>query len=149
MGSCVYTVCGNFILNHGLILEAQVFLCGNADGGVFREYHDSVVAGAYSKFILCAYHSETLHAADLGLLDLEVSGEDGAKACKENLLACSHVGSAAHYGKGLRGTVVDGGDVKVIGVRMCFTGKNLSHHNALEAAFNHFLGFNAVHLYAY
>ena len=149
VGSGVYAVCGDFILYHGFILEAQVFLCRNADGGVFRKDHDAVMAGANSKFILCAYHSKALHAANLGLLDLEVSGEDGAKAGKENLLAGSHVGSAANYGKGLRGAVVHSGNMEVVTVRVSFTGKDLSHHNAFEAAFNHFLGFNAVYLYAY
>ena len=148
MGGGVYAVCSDFILYHGLILETKVFLGGNAYGGVFREHHDAVMAGAYSKLILCADHAEALHTADLGLLDLEVSGEGGAKAGKENLLACRHVGGAANHGDGLRGAVIDGGDVEVITVRVGLTGKDLSHHNALQAAFYHFLGFHAVYLYA-
>ena len=149
MGGCVYAVGSNFILYHGFILEAQEFLCRYADGGIFREHHNAVVACANSQFILCAYHSEALHAADFGLLDLEISGKDGAQAGKQHLLARRHVGRAANHGEGLRGAVIDRGDMEMVTVRVRLTGKHLRHYNPLKAAFNHFLCFNAVYLNAY
>ena len=148
MRSGIYTVGGYLILYYGFILEAKIFLCRNAYGGVFRKDHNAVVAGAYSKFILSADHTEAVYPADLGLLDLEVSGEDGAQACKEDFLPCRHVGSAANHGERLRGAVIHGGDMEVVAVRVRVTGEHLSHNNSLETAFHHFPGFHAVYLYA-
>ena len=78
--SCVHPVGGDFILYDGFCLEAEVLLGGGAYDGIVREDHDACVAGAYSQLVLSADHTEGLDAADLGLLDLEVSGKDGAYA---------------------------------------------------------------------
>ena len=145
---CIYAVGRDFILYHGFVLETKVFLGGNAYGGVFREHHDAVVAGAYSKFVFGADHAEAVHSADFGLLDLEISGEDGPETGKEHLLARCHVGGAANHGEGLRGAVIYGGDMEVVAVRVRLAGENLRNYNALEAAFNHFPGFNAVYFNA-
>ena len=146
VGSRINTVGGNLVFNHGLVLELEVLLGGSAHHGALRELHDALMAGAYAKFVLGTDHSKALHAPDLGFLNLEVSGKDGAYLGKKYLLAGGHVGRAAYHLDGLGAAVIHRGNVQVVAVRMRLAGKDLCHHDALEPAGNHFLHLNTVHL---
>ena len=146
VGSRINAVGGNLIFNHGLVLELEVLLGGSAHHGALREHHDALMAGANAKFVLGTDHSKALHAPDLGFLNLEVSGKDGAYLGKKYFLAGGYVGRAAYHLDGLGAAVIHRGNVQVVAVRMRLAGKDLGHHNALEAAGNHFLHLYAVHL---
>ncbi len=148
MGGRVDAVGGNFIFDDSLVLQLKVFLGGSADDGILRQHHDAGVAGADAQLVLGTDHAEALHAADLGLLDLEVSGKDGAQLGEEHFLSGRHVGGAAHHLDGLGGAVVYGGHVQVVAVRMGLAGEHLGHHHALQTAGNDFLHLNAVYLNA-
>ena len=73
---------------------------------------------ADAEFIFGADHAERLDSTDFGLFDLEVAREDGSYSGEEYFLPCSDVRGAADHGQRLSGTVIDLGDVKMVGIRM-------------------------------
>ena len=101
---------------------------------------------ADAKFVLGADHSERLHSADLGLLDLEIARKNGPDSGEKHLLACSHVRSAANHGYQFARTVIDLGNVEMIRIRMHHAFLHL-RNNDLRTQFL-FLG-NRIHLNAY
>ena len=101
---------------------------------------------ADAEFILGANHSERLHSADLGLLDLEIARKDGPDPGEKDLLAGSNVRSAADHGDQFTSTVIDLGNVEMVGVRMHDAFLHL-RDNDLRTQFL-FLG-NRIHLNAY
>jgi hypothetical protein len=107
------------------------------------------VAGADAEFVLGAYHSAGLDSADLGLLDLEVSGKDGADLGEEDFLACSDVGGAADYADGLAGADIHRGDVEMVAVGVGLAGEDLGNYHSGETSGNLFGLFYSVNLYAY
>ena len=145
MRSGVYAVGGDFVFDNRLVLQLEVFLGGGAGNGALREYHDAGMAGADTQFILCADHAEAFHAANLGLLDFEVSGEHGANLGEEHFLPGGHVGRTANHLYRLRGAVVHGGNMQMVAVRMGIAGKDLGHNDMVQSAVLHFYG---IHLNA-
>ena len=146
VGGCIHAVRGNFIFDDRLGLEVEVLLGGRSHHGFFRKDHDALVGGADSQLVLGTDHSEGLHAADLGFLDLEIAREHGSDAGEEHFLACRHVRGAADDRQRFTGSVIHGGDVQVIGIGMRFASEHLGHHHAGQAAGHRLRLFYAIHL---
>ena len=144
VGGRVDAVGRDLILDHRLRAQVEIFLGRRADHGVRRKDHDSLVALADAEFVLGADHTEGLHAADLGFLDLEITGQHRAELGEEDLLAGGHVGRAAHHGQRLARAGIHGGDVEMVGVRVRLAGQHLGHHDPGESARDLFLLLHAV-----
>ena len=146
---CIHAVGCDLILDHGFGLEVQVVLGGSADDGIGLEHHDAGMVFADAELVSRADHAERLNAADLGFLDLEIAGKDGAEGGEKDLLAGGDIGSTADHGDRLAVTGVHLRDVQVIGVRMRFAFEHFGHHYAGETSGDLFLFFDRIHLDAY
>ena len=149
MGRRVDPVGGDFIFDYGLGLKMQVFLGGSAHHRVGRKHHDTFMSGTYAQLVLGAYHTERLHAPDLGLLYLEVSGKHGPDLRKKDFLPGRHVRRTADHGKGLARTVIDLGDMQMVRIRMVFAFQHFRHDDSGKSAGNLFLLLHPVNLDAY
>ena len=107
---------------------------------------------ADSQLVLGANHTQTLHAADLALLEFEFLAVDvhqpGADGSQHNLLAGSHVGSAANHLERLAFAYIQLGDVQMVAVGMLHALQNLCHNHACQAAWNLLHGLHVLHLKA-
>jgi hypothetical protein len=70
------------------------------DANPYSRY--AYMGSADTEFVLRANHAQAFHAADFGFFDFEIAGKYCADACKEHLLSCRYVGSAAYNLHGLR-----------------------------------------------
>ena len=114
----------------------EIFLGRCPDNSVLGKDHDAGVVLAYPELVLGADHAEGLDPADLGLLDLEVPGKDGADPGEEDLLAGGHVGGAANHGHRLRGAVIHLGDMEMVRVRVWLALEDLGHHDSGQSSGN-------------
>ena len=144
MGGRVDAVGRDLVFDHRLGAELEVFLGRGADHGVLRQDHDALVVGADTELVLRADHAEGLHAADLGFLDLEIPGQDRADLGEQYLLACGHVGRAAHHRQGFAAAGIHRGDMEMVGIRMRLAGQHAGHHDPGESAGNALLLLHAI-----
>ena len=142
MRGCIHAVGSDLILNHRLRLKVEIILGRSTHDGLGLENHYAGMVFANAEFICGADHAEGLHSADLGFLDLEITGKDGAESREEDLLSGSDVGGAADHGYGIAVAGIDLGDVEMVRVGMRLALQDLGHDHTGESAGDLFLFLN-------
>ena len=112
----------------------EIFLGAGTDHGVSRKDLDAVMAVSDTEFIFRANHTEGFHATYLGFLYLEITRKNGSESGKQDFLSGCHVRCSADYGKRLARTIIDLGNMEMVGIRMSFTLKYFRHYNAGKTA---------------
>ena len=141
----VASVGGQADLDAGIV-QAQVGTDVLADRGISRQLHQAAVVVADLQLGGRAEHALGLHAAQLGLLDLEVARQLGADHGEGNLDAGTGIRRTAdHLEAGA--TVADLAHAQLVGVRVLFGTEDLAHHHAAELASDrdHGVHFQADH----
>ena len=133
-------------LYYSVGLELEIFLCACAGNGCRIEDHNAFVAVSDAQLILGAYHSERLHAAYLGLLDLEILSKHSAYGCQQHLLAGSHVRRTADDLQQLLLSGIELCNVKMVRIRMLHALHDLGNDYAGKASRNLLDLFEGVHL---
>ena len=149
VGGGIHTVGSDFIFDDGFSLQSEIVLGRRPDDSIFRKDHDAGVVIADAEFIFGADHAERLDSTDFGLFDLEVAREDGSYSGEEDFLPCSDVRGAADHGQRFSGTVIDLGDVKMVGIRMGCALENTGDNHTGKTAGNLFLLLYRIHLDSY
>ena len=120
---------------------AGVLAQGHAHGGVGRKDPDAVVVRTHAQLALGAVHAAGLHAAQLALLDLDVTGQLGADHGNDDVVALVEVLSAAHDLQWHRvalpvdigSTHAHLGDPHVVRIRMGLLLEHHAGHDVVEA----------------
>ena len=103
------------------------------------------------QFVLGADHAFRDLATDLAFLDGDVfvaKPKLSADGGHEHLLACRHVGRAAHDVQRFLAAAVYGGDVQVVGVGVVDAGEHLAHDDAFQGTFHRLEAFQVFHFKA-
>ena len=126
------------------IVELQVVADIGAHWGVFRQFHQAIDEVFQAQLGGAAEHAVGFLAAQLGFLDLEVTGQYRAHLGEGNFQAGAHVGRAADYLHCVF-AIGDLADAEFVRIRVLFAAFHLTDHHAGEDRGG---GFHGVHFQA-
>ena len=113
------------------VVQGQVVTDVGAQRGVVRQFQQAVDAVLQAQLGAAAQHALGGLAAQLGFLDLQVAGQQGADPGERRLQAFAGVGGAAHHREGAL-AVTHFTDAQLVGVRVRLAADDLPHHHTGE-----------------
>ena len=130
----------------GRVIQLQIITKIPTDRRICRQLHQTTVVVAHLQLGLRAQHAVGFDAAQLGLLDLEVTWQLGTDHGEWNLQARTHIGRSADHLEGFR-TVTDLANAQLVGIGMLLGAQHLPDHHTTELAGNrgHRVHFEADH----
>ena len=128
------------------VLQAERLEDRLAQGQSGRQDHDSFRFDGETEFFCRAEHPHRLAPANLGLLDLEITGENRTDPGERNQVAGSMVLGSANDLQGFAAGI-DLTERQPVGFRVLIDGKKLRHHHAIQtfADFLHRIDLKAGH----
>ncbi len=131
-GQAVATVRRQVDFNAGVI-QAQVHANVLTYWRIGRQLHQAAALFTDLQLGSRAQHAVGLNAPQLGFFDFEIAGQLGTDHGERNPQARSHVRRTANNLEGFT-AIADLAHTQLVGVRMLFSAKHLSHHNTAEYA---------------
>ena len=128
------------------VIQLQVLAEVGAHRSVVRQFHQAINKIFQAQLGSAAQHAGRFHATQLGLLDLEIAGQDGAHLRERDFQAGAHVGRTADHLGGI-GAIADLADAQFVCIRVRLTAFYLADDHAGKGRCGRFHGihFQAGH----
>ena len=118
----------------GDIVEGQIVTYRGAYGGIGRQFDDAAGVQLDAQLAVRAQHAVRRLTAQLGFLDLEITGQHGADHGHRYFQALATVGRATDDVEQLIAADIDFGHPQLVRIRVLATFNHFTHYNLAEVA---------------